>query len=176
MNSRALAQCALFTALMCVCAWISIPLGDMTFSMQTFALFLTLLLLGGKKGCIVCLLYLLLGAVGLPIFTGFRGGLGVLLGATGGYIIGFLPAALLYWTATQLFGERPPVCLSALVLGLAVCYVFGTVWFYTVYLGSSALGLSAVILKCVVPYLLPDGLKLILALTLSSRLKLFLNR
>ena len=78
MNSRALAQCALFTALMCVCAWISIPLGDMTFSMQTFALFLTLLLLGGKKGCIVCLLYLLLGAVGLPIFTGFRGGLGVL--------------------------------------------------------------------------------------------------
>lgn len=177
MNVRIMAQCALFTALMCVCAWISVPLGDMTFSMQTLALFLTLLLLGGKKGSIVCLVYLLLGAAGLPVFSCFRGGLGALLGTTGGYITGFLAAALVYWLITALFGSGFSARLAALLLGLVICYVLGTFWFLTVYLnGGNTTSLGAVLLKCVVPYLLPDGIKLALALSLSARLKPLLDR
>ncbi len=172
MKSRRIAVSALFTALMCLCAWISIPFGDMTFSMQTFALFLTLLLLDGNGGSLVVFVYLLLGAAGVPVFTGFRGGLGVLLGATGGYVLGFLAAALLYWAVTAALGSRYSIRMLALVLGLAGCYVFGTLWFVHVYLGSgNTLGLGAVLLKCVVPYLLPDGLKLVLALSLSRQLK-----
>ena len=80
MKIRTMAQCGLFAALMCICAWVSIPFGDTVFTLQTFCLFLMLELLGGKRGSLVCLLYLLLGIAGLPVFSGFRGGLGVLLG------------------------------------------------------------------------------------------------
>lgn len=172
MQIRTMAQCALLSALMCVCAWISVPLPDIAFTLQTFSLFLTLELLGGKKGSIVCLVYLLLGAVGLPVFTGFRGGLGVLLGATGGYILGFPAAALTYWAVTSCFGERFSVRLTAQILGLVVCYSFGTVWFLAVYLrDGSAMGVSAVLAKCVLPYILPDGIKLSLAMLLAKRLR-----
>lgn len=172
MQIRTMAQCALFSALMCICAWISVPLPDIAFTLQTFGLFLSLELLGGKKGSIVCLVYLLLGAVGLPVFSGFRGGLGVLLGATGGYIMGFLAAALVYWGVTGLLGKRLAVRLAALLLGLLACYSFGTGWFLAVYLQSgSTMGLGAVLAKCVLPYLIPDGIKMALALVLTEKLK-----
>lgn len=172
MQIRAMAQCALFSALMCICAWISVPLADFAFTLQTFGLFLTLGLLGGKKGSVVCLVYLLLGAVGLPVFSGFRGGLGTLLGTTGGYIMGFLAAALVYWGVTSFLGKSLPVRLTALILGLLTCYTFGTVWFLAVYLqGGSTVGLGAVLAKCVLPYLVPDGIKLTLALVLTEKLK-----
>lgn len=164
--------CALFTALFCICAWISIPAGDIAITLQTLCLFLTLELLGGKQGSAVCLVYLLLGAAGLPVFSGFRGGLGALLGATGGYIAGFLAAALVYWAITATLGETPGVRITALLLGLLACYTFGTLWFLGVYQPTgSAIGLGAVLLKCVVPYLLPDILKLVLALPLAKRLR-----
>lgn len=176
MKPQILAQCALFAALMCVCAWISVPLPDIAFTLQTFTLFLTLGLLGGKNGSIVCVVYLLLGVVGLPVFSGFRGGLGVLLGTTGGYVIGFLAAALVYWAVTHFWGESLAVRLTSLILGLFACYVFGTVWFLVVYLqGGSVIGLGAVLAKCVLPYLIPDGIKLALALMLTEKLKPIMN-
>ena len=170
MKIRNMARCALLTALLCVCAWIGFPLGDVAITMQTFALFLTLGLLGGKNGSLVCLVYLLLGAVGLPVFSGFRGGLGTLLGATGGYILGFLGAALVYWLITGLLGQRFFVRLTASLLGLTVCYGFGTLWYALVWAnGGVAFGL--ILGKCVLPYLLPDLIKLALALTAAEKLK-----
>lgn len=172
MKSLTMARCALLAALMCVCAWISLPVGDIAVTGQTFALFLTLGLLGGKRGSLVCLVYLLLGAVGLPVFSGFRGGPGALLGTTGGYIAGFLAAALVYWLITACFGDRFPVRLTALLFGLAACYAFGTFWFLWAYTQTdSAIALGAVLLKCVAPYLLPDLLKLTAALLLTEKLK-----
>ena len=174
MQSKMLARCALFAALMCLCAWISLPLGQNPITLQTFALFLTLELLGGKYGSLVCLVYLLLGGIGLPVFSGFRGGFGALLGATGGYLWGFLLCALLYWLITHLFGKNFPIRLTAYLAGLLLCYTLGTTWFYCVYLQvGSALSLGFVILKCVVPFVLPDLLKLFLALALSKKLKRF---
>jgi len=176
MKVRTMARCALLTALLCLCAWISVPLGQISVTAQTFGLFLTLGLLGGKAGTLVCLTYLLLGAAGLPVFSGFRGGLGVLLGTTGGYILGFLAASLTYWLITALFGQRLPVRIGAALLGLGICYGFGTLWFALLWLdGGSTLSLGLILSKCVLPFLIPDLVKLFAALAAAERLKKHIN-
>lgn len=172
---RNMAQCALFAALLCVCAWIAVPLGDVSFTLQTFGVSLTLGLLGGKRGSIAIFVYLVLGAVGCPVFSGLQGGFGPLLGATGGYILGFLVWGLCYWLITALLGESSKIRILATVVGLAACYCFGCVWFYRLYLqGGSAVTLGFVMTKCVVPYLLPDAVKLTLSWLLTHRLKRFI--
>ena len=159
--TRKLTRCALFAAMMALCAWIGIPLGHTVFTMQTFGVLLALGVLGGKRGTISILCYLLLGAAGLPVFSGFRGGMGAILGPTGGYLWGFLATGLVYW-ATEKW-SRP----LAMIAGLAVCYLCGTVWYMT-YTGGA---LAAVLLQTVVPYLIPDAVKLALALRLTKKLK-----
>ena len=127
-------MCALFTALLCLCAWLAVPVGDIYITMQTFGICITLLLLGGKYGSISIFAYLLLGAVGLPVFSGFRGGMGVLLGPTGGYIWGFWISALVYWLFTALFKDNSPVRLISLCLELVLCYLLGSLWYMHAYL------------------------------------------
>lgn len=170
-RAKDLVLCALFAALLALCAWIYILVGDIAVTMQTFGLFLTLGLLGGKRGTTAVFLYLLLGAVGLPVFSGFQSGLGILLSPTGGYLLGFLAAAGVYWvmTARQ---NTPKGQLVAMILGLCVCYAFGCIWFSAVYL-QGKMGLLAVLLKCVVPYLIPDGMKLALAYFLAQKMRKF---
>lgn len=169
-----MALCAMFAALLAICSWISLTVGDIPFTLQTFGIFLALGLLGGKRGTIAVLVYLLLGAVGLPVFAHFMGGIGVILGTTGGYIFGFLLSALLYWGVTALLGEKAWVQLMAMILGLAVCYAVGTIWFVQVYVpgeGAPAMTYSVALAKCVIPFLIPDGVKLALAWILTARLK-----
>lgn len=160
-NTKHMTRAAIFAALMAICAWISIPVSDIAFTMQTFGVFLTLGVLGGKWGSVTILIYLLLGAAGLPVFSGFRGGFGVLLGVTGGYLWGFLFSGLVYWAMERL-GKLP-----AMIAGMAVCYLCGSLWFY-LYAGG---GMGLILLRCVVPYLIPDGVKLALAWSLSRRLR-----
>ena len=116
-----LAYIALMAALIALCAWISVPLGPVPFTMQTFGIFAALGLLGGRRGTLAFLIYLLLGIVGLPVFSGFSAGAGVLFGATGGYLLGYLAAALLFWGLTAKLGQTLPVMASAMVLGLVLC-------------------------------------------------------
>lgn len=169
-----MALCGLFSALLAVCAWIALPLGDVAVTLQTFGVFLCLGTLGGKRGTISVLVYLLLGAVGLPVFSGFRGGIGMLLGTTGGYLTGFLFSALLYWFLTFLWRDNPNLRLAAMIIGLLICYIFGSVWYYFVYIsGGSAVSAGFIIIKCILPYLLPDTLKLLFAWQLSQKLQRF---
>jgi len=99
------------------------------------------------------------------------GGIGILFGTTGGYIIGFLFTGLLYWLITHFFGEKLPVMILALVLGLAVCYAFGTAWFMIVYAkNSGSVGLLAALGWCVFPFILPDCVKMALAILIGKRL------
>jgi len=169
-KTRDLAYIALGAVLIAVCSWISIP-TTIPFTLQTFAIFLTVGLLGGKRGSLSVLVYILLGAVGVPVFAGFSAGAGILLGSTGGYILGFLGSALLYWLLTALFGKSLPVQVLAMVLGLAVCYAFGTAWFMTVYARTSGpIGLMAALGWCVFPFIVPDLVKIALALLLTRRL------
>ena len=166
-------RCALFASLLAVCAWISIPMPDIAFTMQTFGVFLALGVLGGKWGTVSILIYLTLGLVGMPVFSGFRGGFGMLLGSTGGYLWGFLLCALAYWLITTVLGAR--FHILACLVGLLLCYALGTLWFYWVYLqAGSSLGLGFVLIKCVVPFVVPDLLKLFLALALAKKLKRFM--
>lgn len=167
-----LIQCALCAALMAVCAWISIPIGEVPVTLQTFAIFLTLSLLGGKKGLLTVAVYILLGAVGVPVFSSMRGGVAILAGPTGGYILGFLGSALVYWVMETLSGHSEWIRLSAMILGNLVCYAFGTGWFLVVMSGrGKPMGLVAALSMCVIPYILPDIAKIALANVLAKRLR-----
>lgn len=158
-------------ALIAICSWISIPTA-VPFTLQTFAVFFVLLSLGGERGTLATLVYVLLGAVGVPVFAGFSGGIGVLLGSTGGYIIGFLFTGIIYIIFTKFFSKKIVVKIIALVLGLAVCYAFGTAWFMSVYIKNSGeIGLVTVLGWCVFPFIIPDLLKLVLAVVISRRIE-----
>ena len=163
MKLREMTRCGIFAALLAVCAWLSIPFGDQAVSLQSFGLFLALGLLGGRGGMVTVLVYLLLGAVGLPVFSCFRGGSAVLLGPICGCLCGFLLACATYW----LLENRLQPWLN-MILGMAVCYACGTAWYYFMYAPGA---LWPVILTCVVPYLLPDSLKLLLSLSVTRKIK-----
>lgn len=169
---------AVFAVLMAVCAWITIPMPKpfVQFTLQTFAVFLALGVLGGRRGLYVTIVYLLLGAVGVPVFSGVRGGLGVLLDTTGGYIVGFVAAALIYWLVTAWLGNALWSRAIGCVLGLAACYAFGTAWYLTVYTrANGALSIMTALGWCVFPYIAWDLLKIVLALALTPRLSKFLH-
>lgn len=174
LSTTELVYIAVCAALLAVCSWISIPAIPPLppFTLQTFGVFLILLLLGGKRGFYAVVTYLLLGAVGLPVFAHFTGGVGILLGTTGGYLIGFALSAAVYWVLEDLYERLPWLRIAALVLGLAVCYAFGTAWFMLVYARQSgAVGLGTALGWCVVPFILPDLVKLALAWGLGATLK-----
>ncbi|MCI6998196.1 MAG: biotin transporter BioY [Eubacterium sp.] len=161
---------ALFAVLIAICAWISVP-TTVPFTLQTFGVFLTVGLLGGKRGSMAVLVYILLGAAGIPVFSGFTGGVGRLLGNTGGYIVGFLASALVMWALEKVMGRKTWALAVQMVLGLIACYAIGTVWFMVVYSGTSgAVGLMTVLGWCVIPFIIPDLIKIALALVLTKRL------
>ena len=170
MRTLDMAYIALFAVLIAVCAWISIP-ATVPFTLQTFGIFLAVGVLGGKRGTLAVLVYLLLGAVGIPVFAGFSGGVGCLLGSTGGYLVGFLFTALVMWAMERLMGKKLWVLALSMLLGLVVCYAFGTVWFILVYARTTGeIGLLTALGWCVFPYIIPDLVKMALALVLCRRL------
>lgn len=161
---------AVFVVLMAICSWISIPAG-VPFTLQTFSVFLAVGMLGGKRGSIAVVVYILLGIIGIPVFAEFTGGIGILLGKTGGYIIGFIFTALVMWVMETLLGRKTWVLGFSMIVGMAVCYIFGTLWFMAVYIRDvGAVSFAAVMGWCVIPFIIPDLIKIALALTLSKRL------
>ncbi len=165
-----LTRIALSVALLAICSWISVPLM-IPVTLQTFAVCLITALLGLKSGLWAVSAYILLGAAGLPLFSGFRGGPAALLGTTGGYIAGFLFTALAVGLGGKRFGRRLPALLLSMVLGVLLCYAFGTAWFMMVYTRNSGpVSLGVVLSWCVLPYLIPDGIKILLAALLARRL------
>ncbi len=155
--------------LITICSWISIP-TTVPFTLQTFAIFFVLLLLGGERGTVAILVYVLLGAVGVPVFAGFKGGIGILFGNTGGYILGFLLTGLIYILFTRLFKKTTFMKVTALVIGLAVCYAFGTAWFMHVYMHNSGeVGVITVLGWCVFPFIIPDLIKMALAVIIAKK-------
>lgn len=170
LSVREMTLVAIGIALITVCSWISVPL-TIPVTLQTFAVCLVTALLGLKMGLWSLVGFIALGAVGVPVFSGFRGGVGVLLGITGGYIVGFLFTALAVGLAVRRFGRSLPVLVLSMALGILLCYAFGTAWFMVVYArGGNAVTLGGALGLCVVPYLIPDGIKIVLAAALVKRL------
>lgn len=164
-----MARVSLSVALLCVCSMVTVPFLTVPLTLQSFALFVTLGLLGAREGGVAILVYLLLGAVGLPVFSGFTGGLGILFGHTGGFLFGFLLAVPVYALFTSL--RRDSRLFSALGMagGLLVSYLSGSLWYY--FLFAKGTSYSAVLLLTVLPFLLPDAIKLSLALLISERMR-----
>ena len=167
---------ALMAVLIAVCSWITVP-SVIPFTLQTFAVCLVTAVFGLRMGLWTVAVYLLLGAVGAPVFSGFKGGIGALLGTTGGYLLGFVFTALTVGLAVERFGRRLPVLIGSMALGILLCYAFGTAWFVFVYSrGSGPVGVGTALGWCVLPYLLPDAVKIALAALLTRRLYPILNR
>lgn len=170
-KTRDIVYMSVFTAMISICSWISIP-ASIPFTLQTMGVFTTVGLLGGKRGTLTVLTYILLGAIGVPVFAGLTGGISVLLGTTGGYIMGFLLSALLMWGIETIMGRNQIVLAFSMIAGLIVCYVFGTAWFMMIYTQhSGVIGLSTVLGLCVIPFIIPDLIKIGVALFLTNRLK-----
>ncbi len=188
-RTTALVLCGVFAAIMAVCSFITIPLGftPIPINLATLGVFLTGGLLGKKYGSISIMVYILLGGVGVPIFAGFKGGLGVLAGPTGGYIIGYLAAVFLTGLLVEFTFAKTSAGIGAnkngsvtkyrtlrfigiilaMIVGLAACYALGTAWFMI----STGTGLGAAMISCVIPFLPGDAIKIIAAALLTQKLK-----
>lgn len=157
-------------AFLAICSWITIP-ATIPFTLQTMGVFLTLYVLGGMKGTMTIIGYLLLGCVGVPVFAGFQGGISALFGLTGGYLLGFIGTGAVYWIMETLFGKSMVNRVISLVLGLFVCYLFGTLWFVRVYsAGSSSIGFFAALSMCVLPFIVFDIAKLVIAVIVGRKI------
>ena len=171
LNTVDMVYIAIGAALMAICSWISIP-AAVPFTLQTFAVFTILALLGGRRGTLSILVYLLIGLIGAPVFAGFTGGPGVLFGSTGGYLIGFLLTGVLYDFAVKVFKKTLLVEVISLVIGLFACYALGTAWFMVVYArNSGAIGIMTALGWCVFPFVIPDLIKLALGFIVAKRVR-----
>ena len=167
-TARKMVFCALFAALMVVFAQIQVPLpGLVPISLATFGVMMAGLLLGWKFGLLAVAVYVLLGAVGVPVFAGFKGGIAALTGPTGGYIIGYLPYAVLAGLPVKKAQESFWGRLGLLALGTLACYTLGTAWF--MHATGRTLGESMGL--CVLPFLPGDAVKMGLSSFLAPRLR-----
>ena len=149
---------AVMAALICVAGPLSIAIGPIPLSLASFAVYLAGAILGWKKGTLAVAIYLLIGLVGVPVFSGFSGGFQKLAGVTGGYLIGYLPCALITGLGA---GEEKPRWLLPLrmVLGTVALYAIGTAWFMI----QTKNTLAASMGMCVIPFLPGDAVKIIAA-------------
>ncbi len=169
---------AVSAALITICSWISITIGPVPFTLQTMAIFAVLMTIGGARGSIAVVIYLLLGLVGVPVFAGFKGGPASFLGPTGGFLVGFAVASLVWILLEKLLRDK--MSSSAVkrilygVINAVICevvmYTIGVIWFMVVYgQQTGPVGLGAALTMCVVPFIIPDIVKIAVAIVIGER-------
>ncbi len=158
---------ALMSSFVAVCSFVSIPVGSVPVTLQTFAVFVCVGILGKNRGTVSVLIYILLGLAGIPVFSGFQSGLTALMGPTGGYIVGFLPAVFVAGLIIEKTGKKIPFMIASFLAGLIICYIFGIVWYIFVFADGKTSLYSAFTL-CVLPYVLPDTVKIVLSAVVSK--------
>ena len=175
MKTKDLSLCAIIAAFLCIVAPLSVPIGPIPITLALFFVYLAGALLGWKRGLIAVAVYVLLGAVGLPVFSGYQGGIQKLLGVTGGYIVGYLPCVAIVGLAADKCAEKKWALPVAMVVGTIVLYFIGTVWFMITTKNTLAASLG----MCVIPFLPGDAVKIvvatILAMMIRPRISRFLN-
>lgn len=179
-HTKDLVYIALSTTLIIVCTYITIPFV-VPFTMQTFAIFTIIGLFGTKSALLATSLYLLLGCLGLPVFSGFRGGIGTLFGITGGYFIGFLWMCLITGSLMNVWKKKRKLSfftyLLSMIAGLIVCYAFGTLWYTLIYMkNAETISFVSALSMFVFPFILPDILKMLLSISLIRICKKHLHR
>ncbi len=167
---------ALMAALICVLAPLSIPIGPVPITLTNLVIYFTAYLLGSTKSTLSCLLYLIIGICGLPVFSGFTGGIGKLAGPTGGYLIGFILLAFICGTITTHFGSTNIkdiiICITVFIFSTALVYLLGTLWFVKLFSSTTTpYTFSAACALCVWPFIPGDIIKIIIACIFGPRLK-----
>ena len=170
--SRKIVYTALLAALLCVLSPFALPIGPVPVSLGLLAVYIVSALLNFKYGAAATAVFVLLGAFGAPVFTGFTGGFAKIAGPTGGYILGYLPCSLVIGLIVDAGEKRFWVYPLAFVFGTAVLYAFGTAWFVF----TSGAKLAHALAVCVVPFLLGDALKIAVASVLCYKLRFVLKK
>ena len=166
-----LTMTALMAAVLCVLSPVALPIGPVPVTLCTLVIYLAQYLLGWKRGAVSCLVYLLLGLMGLPVFAGFIGGFGKLLGPTGGYLVGYLAVAVCTGLAVERSRSRV-VHAAGMALGTALCYGLGTAWYCLV----TDSGVESALMLCVFPFIPGDLVKMAVAMSVGPMLRDRLNR
>ncbi len=175
-KTHTMIQISLCSALIAICSWITIPLGTIPFTLQTMAVFLTIELLGPKKAFMTIIVYLLVGFVGIPVFSNYNAGPSVLLGPTGGYLLGFLVQPTIYFVVFKFCRWTKFKSIIVQLIGLFTCYLCGTFWFVAVYSSNvQVIGFYSALTLCVIPFIIPDIIKLLVATLLARRIDLVLK-
>lgn len=168
---RSMVFMAIFAAIICIAAPFSVQVGPIPITLATFAIYLAGAILGGKRGMISVVVYIMLGAVGLPVFSNFNGGFSALLGPTGGYIIGYVPLVLLTGIFAEMNSKKHWTMIIGMILGTAALYTFGTAWFMIMTESSLGRALSL----CALPFIPGDALKIVCVAAVAMQLKSKLN-
>lgn len=163
-----LSVCALFVALSAVLSQITIPIGIVPINLTHISVFLAAGLLGSRYGTFSQIGYVFLGMVGLPVFTGFNGGLGVIFSPTGGFIFGYLACTFITAYIIERFGSSFKVLIPAMYAGWLVTYALGVPWFMAV---TGTNSVTAAISACMLPFLPGDLAKTVLSAILINRLR-----
>lgn len=173
-STKSMLLCALFAAMTAILSQLALPLPftPVPVNLATLSVLLCGAVLGAKRGLVSQTVYVLLGAIGLPVFSKMTGGLSVLAGPTGGYLIGYILAAGLTGLMVDKCPQKLYIPPISMVCGLAICYAFGTAWY--VILTKSAI--PQALLMCVVPFLPGDALKIIAASFLTPKLRQYAQK
>jgi biotin transport system substrate-specific component len=158
--------CALFAALTAVTAQFSVPIGPVPICLTTLAVYLAGGILGASGGAVSQILYILLGAAGLPVFAGFSGGAHAIVGPTGGYIVGYVACAWIVGALSARLGRRALPLAVSMILGTAVLYFLGTAWFMFL----TKRGLWESLALCVFPFLIGDAAKIAVSAAIAPQL------
>ena len=169
-KTKDLTLIAIATALTCVLSPLSVPIGVVPIALTNLVLLLNTYVLGYKKALVACLLYIIIGAIGIPVFANFSGGIGILTGPTGGYIIGYIPMVLVAGLLIEKF-ENKVIHIIAMIIGTALCYTLGTWWFCFVMSSSLASAMAI----CVTPFIPFDLIKIIIVIIIGPIIKKRLN-
>ncbi len=168
-KTATLALIGLMAAITCIMGPLSIPLpfNLVPISLTNLAIYFTMYILGMKKGTISYCIYLLIGLVGLPVFSAFTGGPGKLLGPTGGYLIGFIFLALISGFFIDKWSNNMFLCMVGMIIGTIVCYMFGTIWLAY----QAHMNFVAALWAGVIPFIPGDLIKMIMAMLLGPQIR-----
>lgn len=166
MSVKTIAVIGVLTAVTCILAPLSIPIGDVPISLTNLVIYFGLYILGTRRETVSYVVYLLLGLVGIPVFSGFTAGPAKLFGPTGGYLIGFIPMAVIAGIFIEKSGRKLVLSMVGMILGTAICYIFGTVWFVLIMKTS----VQAALTMCVYPFIVFDLIKMVLAALIGPQI------
>lgn len=169
-KTKSMLYISLGATFIALCSWLTIPF-PIPFTMQTFAIFFLLNVLGGRIGGLSVLFHIAMGLIGLPVFSGFKSGISALLSPTGGYIIGFALIGALYFALYAILKKNRIVDMLMPYVCLTLCYGVGTAWYMNYVSAEGRIDLLSALAVCVLPYIVPDIIKMILATFTGNKLR-----